>query len=75
LISLKKSKYPVCYSGTFSFGSFRIKLRKELNSRFEDPRCFEAWKRAKKYQGAKMEGIQAKSRSHKKWTIGFFLKR
>jgi hypothetical protein len=28
---LKKSDYPVCYSETSDFGSFRPKPRKELN--------------------------------------------
>jgi hypothetical protein len=29
-------------------------------AKFEDPRCFEAWKRTKKYQEEKMNEIQAK---------------
>jgi hypothetical protein len=33
--------------------------------RFKDPRCFEVWKGIKKYQGAKMEEIQAISRDRK----------
>jgi hypothetical protein len=32
---------------------------------------FEAWKRTKRYEGAKMEEIQAKSRSRKNRTIRF----
>jgi hypothetical protein len=31
----------------------------------------EAWKRSKKYQGARMEEVQAKSQSHKNRTIRF----
>ncbi len=31
------------------------------NRRFEDPRCFEGWKRTKKHQGAKMEEIKPKA--------------
>jgi hypothetical protein len=41
--------------------------------RFEDPRSFEAWKRAKKHQEANMEEIQARSRSRKKQTIQFWI--
>jgi hypothetical protein len=41
--------------------------------RFEYPRCFEAWKRTKKHQGAKIEEIQAKSRGHKNWTVRFWI--
>jgi hypothetical protein len=33
LISLKKLDYPVCYSGTSNFDSFRAKPRKKLNSK------------------------------------------
>jgi hypothetical protein len=33
--------------------------------------CFEAWKVIKKYQGAKIEKIQAWSQDHKKRTIQF----
>jgi hypothetical protein len=36
--------------------------------RFEDLRCFEAWKRTKKHEGAKMIEIQARSRGRKNQT-------
>jgi hypothetical protein len=35
--------------------------------------CFEAWKRIKKYQEAKMEDIQAKNRSRKNWMVWFWI--
>jgi hypothetical protein len=41
--------------------------------RFEDSRCFEAWKRVKRHQGGKMEEIQARSQSCKNWTIRFWI--
>jgi hypothetical protein len=41
--------------------------------RFEDLRCFEAWKNTKRYQGAKKEEIQDKIRSHKNRTIQFWI--
>jgi hypothetical protein len=44
-----------------------------FTSRFEDPRSFEAWKRAKKYQEAKIEEIQARSRTHKNRTARFWI--
>jgi hypothetical protein len=41
--------------------------------RFEDPRCFEGWKRTKKHQGAKMEEIQARSQDRKNRTVQFWI--
>jgi hypothetical protein len=41
---------------------------KEGAKRFENPRCFETWKMIKKYQGANMEEIQAKS-----WMVRFWI--
>jgi hypothetical protein len=42
--------------------------------RFEDPRCFEAWTRTKRYQGAKMEEIQARNRGRKNRTVRFWIR-
>jgi hypothetical protein len=41
--------------------------------RFEDPRSFEAWKRAKKHQEANMEEIQARSQSYTNRTVRFWI--
>jgi hypothetical protein len=53
-VSMEKQDCLVSYFGSFGFDSFLVKPRKEIKSKFEDPRCFEAWKRTKRYQGAKI---------------------
>jgi hypothetical protein len=45
------------------FSQFQDKTKE--GAKFEDPRCFEAWKRTKKYQEEKMNEIQAKSQGYK----------
>jgi hypothetical protein len=47
----------------FLFRTIRSEQEYDMSytQRFEDPRCFEAWKRTKRYQGANMEEIQARS--------------
>jgi hypothetical protein len=51
------------------FWQFRSKAKEE--AKFEDPRCFEARKGDKRYQGTKIEENQARSQSHKNQTIQF----
>jgi hypothetical protein len=50
---------------------FQGKTKEE--AKFEDPRCFVAWKMTKKYQETKMEEIQARSKDHKNQTIRFWI--
>jgi hypothetical protein len=41
--------------------------------RFEYPRRFEAWTRTKRYQGANMEEIQARSQSRNNQIVWFWI--
>jgi hypothetical protein len=62
------------YSGLSSFGRFSEQDRDmSYTRRFEDPKCFETWKRTKRHQGAKMEEIQARSQGHENWTVQFWI--
>jgi hypothetical protein len=72
LASMKKPDHPVFYSGLSNFSRFS-EQEQDMSyiRRFEDPRSFEAWKGAKKYQEANMEEIQARSQSHKNLTVQF----
>jgi hypothetical protein len=58
----KKPDHLVSSSGLFGFGRFLGQEQAmSYTRRFEDPRCFEVWKRTKRDHGAKMEEIQARS--------------
>jgi hypothetical protein len=61
----------------FIFWNIRFQLfqnRNRTGAKLEDLKiqgCFEVWKMIKKYQGANIEGIQAKIRGHKNRTVWF----
>jgi hypothetical protein len=74
LARLEKPDHPVSYSRLSDFGKFSEQEQDmSYTQRFGDPRCFEARKRTKRHQGAKMEEIQAKSQGHKNQTIRFWI--
>jgi hypothetical protein len=50
---------------------WQFKSQTKEGAKLEDPRCFEARKWTKRHQGTKIEENQARSRSHKNWTIRF----
>jgi hypothetical protein len=53
---------------------WQFQNRNRIGAKFEDLKiqgCFEVWKMTKKYQGAKIEEIQVKSRGRKNWTDRF----
>jgi hypothetical protein len=57
----KKSDHLVSFFGLSGFSNFRTGRRHELHLRFKNSKSFEAWKKAKKHQGTKIEENQAKS--------------
>jgi hypothetical protein len=66
-------------SSGFLFWTIRFQQLSEqeqdmsYTQRFKDPESFKVCKRGKKHQEANMEEIQARSRSHKNWTVRFWI--
>jgi predicted Rossmann fold nucleotide-binding protein DprA/Smf involved in DNA uptake len=73
-MSLKKSDYPICYYETFGFWQFQGKIKE--GAKLKDSKIqgiLRHEKLLKKYQEAKMDEIQAKSRGHQNRTVQFWI--